>query len=223
MKSGKLIGVIMAFLWTPCAFAQLTIIKDKEGHSKIALKLPDSKIIPASSLVKMVSLGTPFNKPKVVHLDLEAQYQQLTEQCLFQQAEKFSLHLTGERHNNELVGLELKTTNGIDKYQFVVERSLADTVHFEVINEVWAKSISGFKDTYRLPDGNSYDDISYYRLRLVLRSGGYIYSNIAAVKGYDNRSFFAFPNPALNTVTINFLAKQQGAAILKVFEATLCN
>ena len=155
-----------------------------------------------------------------MHLDLEAQFQQLKEQCNFSQAEKFSLQLTGERHTTALVGLEWKTTNGFNSYQFVLERSLADTFHFEQIREVWAESIAGFKDIYRVPDGNSYDDISYYRLRLILRTGDYIYSNIAAVKGYDNRSFFAFPNPALSTVTINFIAKEQGAGALTVYDAS---
>jgi hypothetical protein len=219
MKASKLPGVLLALLWAPCVFAQLTIIQDKNGHSKLALKLPESNIIPAASLVKKVSLGNSFRKPEPVHLDLEGQFQQLKEKCLLSQAIKSSLQLTGERHTTALVGLEWETVNGLNNYQFEVERSLGDTMHFEVVNHVWAKNFSGFKDTYRLPDGNGYDEVSYYRLRVILRTGDYVYSNIAAVKGYDTHSFFVYPNPALSNVTINFLAKEQGEAIVKIYDA----
>lgn len=209
----------MALLWTPCVFAQLTIVQGKDGHSKIALKLPDSKIVPAASLIKTASLGTSFRKPEPVRLDLESHFQQLRAQCDFVQESKASLHLTGERHNTARVDLKWKTVNALNTYQFIVERSLADTTHFEEVNHVWAESISGFKDTYRLPDGNGYDGLSYYRLRLFLRSGDFVYSNIAAVKGYGNRSFFAYPNPAVSYVTIQFLAKERGEAIIKIYDA----
>lgn len=210
----------MALLWAPQALAQLTLIKDKEGHSKIALKLPDSKIVPAASLVKMVSLPSTFRKPAPVQLDLEGQFQQLKESCPLTKAEKPSLHLAGERKSTAVVGLTWETTNGINNYQFEVERSLADTTHFEVVNYVWAKSISGFKDRYRLPDANGYEDISYYRLRLILRSGDFVYSNIAAVKGYDDHSFFVYPNPAATSVILHYLAKERGEALVKIYDAT---
>jgi len=220
MKSCKPLGVIIALLWTPSVIAQLTIIQDKDGHSKIALKLPDSKIVPAASLVKKATLATPFQKPEPVRLDLERQFQQLNERCPIVQDEKTALHLTGERHNTARVGLEWKTKNARKSYQFIVERSLADTTHFEVVNHVWAKNISGFTDRYRLPDGNGFDGISYYRLRLVLRSGDFVYSNIAAVKGYEQHAFLAYPNPAVSSVTINFTAKEQGEAKVKIYDAT---
>jgi hypothetical protein len=54
---------------------------------------------------------------------------------------------------------------------------------------------------------------------VILRTGDYVYSNIAAVKGYDTHSFFVYPNPALSNVTINFLAKEQGEAIVKIYDA----
>lgn len=220
MKSCNVFVAVMALLWMPRAFAQLTIIQDKEGHSKIALKLPESTIVPAASLVKMVTLPDAIHKPRPVHLDLEGQYQQLRESCPLQKAEKPSMHLTGERKSTALVGLTWETTNGINNYQFEVQRSLADTTHFEVVNYVWAINISGFKDRYRLPDANGYEHISYYRLRVILRNGDVAYSNIAAVKGYNQRSFLVYPNPATSVVTIQYLAKEGGEALIKIYDAT---
>src|SRR5687768_10501365 len=121
MNLYKSFGVIVALLWTPCVFAQLTMIQDKEGHSKIALKLPDPLVVPASSLVKPVTLGNSFRKPEPVRLNLEGQFEELKTRCPIIQAEKATLHLTGERHNTERVGLEWKTVNDLNSYQFIVE------------------------------------------------------------------------------------------------------
>ena len=120
MKLPTLFSVTAALLWSPFAFGQLTVIQNKEGRSKLALKMPESKIVPAASFVKMVSLATPFSKPKPVQLDLEAQFRQMKEQCEFVQAESFSLRLTGERQTTSLVGLEWKTINNHNGYQFEV-------------------------------------------------------------------------------------------------------
>lgn len=218
MKPYKLLGVILVLLGSSPVWAQLTLVKDAAGHSKYALKQPPSGIITAASKIKMVSIPS-LNQPKTAGLDLEGQMQGLREQCTLLRDAMPTLHLTGERRNTTLVGLQWKTTNGINNDQFIVERSLEDSLHFEVVNNVWANSISGFTDTYRLPDDNDYNNISYYRLRLLLKNGKYIYSNIAEVKGYDNHSFFVFPNPALSHVAINFLSKEQGTGIIRIHDA----
>jgi hypothetical protein len=218
MKPYKILGVIMVLLGSSPVLAQLTLVKDATGHSKYALKQPPSIIVTAASKIKMVSIPA-INKPKPAGLDLEGQMQMLREQCTLLREATPTLHLTGERRNTSLVGLQWKATNGINNEEFIVERSLADSMHFEVVNNVWANSISGFSDTYRLPDDNDYDNISYYRLRLVLRTGKYIYSNIAEVKGYDNHSFFVYPNPALSHVAVNFLSKEQGTGMIRIHDA----
>jgi hypothetical protein len=153
MKAYKIFGVIMVLLGSSPLWAQLTLVKNGAGHFKYALKQPPSIIVSAASKIKVASIPA-ISKPKPAGLDLEGQMQMLREQCTLLREASPTLHLTGERRNTALVGLQWKATNGINNEEFIVERSLADSMHFEVINNVWANSISGFSDTYRLPDNN---------------------------------------------------------------------
>jgi hypothetical protein len=129
-----------------------------------------------------------------------------------------TLQLEGNRNNNTQVGLHWETTNGSDNELFYVERSLSDTLHFERVNLVWATEKSG-KNKYSLPDNNSYDELTYYRLRLLLNDGKFLYSNTATVQGYDDLLFTLSPNPVANKLTISLSSKVAGMAGIEVYDA----
>ena len=131
-----------------------------------------------------------------------------------------TLQLQGERMNTEKVGLKWETTNGFENWAFDVTRSLGDTMHFEKINFVWADERVSLREKYQLPDDNNYNEVSYYRLKLQLNDGRFVYSNIAAVKGYDNFLFALYPNPALHNLKINLSTKEDGNAGITVYDAS---
>lgn len=130
-----------------------------------------------------------------------------------------TLQLAGDRNNSEDVGLHWETTNGDDNELFYVQRSLGDTLHFERINVVWATQKSVGENKYSLPDNNTYDGVSYYRLQLLLSNGSLLYSNTAPIKGYDNVVFALYPNPVLNKLILTLSSKAEGMASTNIFDA----
>ncbi len=202
------------------AFTQFVLTRSLSGKTNAMLSVPEPKIVTASSKIKMAGLKSPLKKPFVVSLDPQAQLTKAKDNCPFLQAKNPTLYLDGERVKNDLVDLQWKTTNGINNLGFDVERSFDDTFHFERVNYVWAKNIAGIADKYQLPDGNDHNKISYYRLRLTLRTGEYSYSNIAKVNGYNKDALLVYPNPASEVVMLNIAANLNGTAAIKIFDAT---
>lgn len=159
------------------------------------------------------------NKVSVSGFDIAKNMETAKQQCPFLKY-KPTLQLQGERMNNEKVGLKWETTNGFDNWAFDVTRSLGDTLHFEKINFVWADERVSIKEKYRMPDDNNYNEVSYYRLKLLLNDGRFVYSNIAAVKGYDKFFFALYPNPASHKLKINLSTKEDGNAGITVYDAS---
>jgi hypothetical protein len=158
-------------------------------------------------------------KVSVIGFDIVKNMEIAKQQCPLLKY-RTTLQLQGERMNNERVGLKWETTNGFDNMAFDVTRSLGDTMHFEKINFVWAHERVSIREKYQLPDNNNYNEISYYRLKLMLNDGRIVYSNIAAVKGYDNFLFAIYPNPALHNLKINLSSKEDGNAGIIVYDAS---
>lgn len=210
--------LVMSLCCSLPVFAQLVLTKDASGKPKYSLFVPKSKVVDAASFVKKAELGFKMKKPVMVKLNLLEEFIKAKNMCPFLKAAKPSLELDGERTSNETVGLEWKTYNGANNLGFDVERSFDDSLHFERVNFVWAKSIGGIKDNYQLPDGNDYNKVSFYRLRLALRTGEYVYSNIAKVGGYRKEALLAYPNPAMGVLTINAIANINGTAALKIYD-----
>jgi hypothetical protein len=202
------------------AAAQLVMTKDASGKTRYSLFVPKTTVVNAATFVKKAELGLKMKMPAKVELNLLEQFITAKNMCPFLKAPKPSLELDGERRSNETVGLEWKTFNGGNNLGFDVERSFDDTFHFERVNYVWAKNVAGIKDKYELPDGNAYNKVSYYRLRLLLRSGEYLYSNIAKVGGFNKDALFAYPNPASGAISLNITADSKGAAAVRIFDGT---
>ncbi|MEJ7675639.1 MAG: T9SS type A sorting domain-containing protein [Chitinophagaceae bacterium] len=170
-------------------------------------------------LLKMPAIISKPKMPAIIAFDIAKNMTEAKQLCPFL---KFipALQLEGERNSNENVGLQWETTNGFDTRAFDVYRSLGDTIHFEKINFVWANERISIKDKYHLPDNNDYNEVSYYRLKLLLNDGKFVYSNIVAVNGYDKFLFALYPNPAAHKLKINLSTKEGGSASITVYDAS---
>jgi hypothetical protein len=218
MKTVKQLVLLAVLTYTGSLHAQ-----QAAELTNTKLNLPFAQPVPklkqASDFVKKAAIPG-IKKPTPVHLDLVAQLKKIQEQCPYLRKEKATLKLEGERTDNSSVKLEWETTNGWNNHAFTLQRSLGDTFHFETINSVWAKPIAGIKDLYRQPDENGYNKTSYYRVQLQLRDGKSLYSNIAAVKGYQVNLLNLFPNPVADRVTISVFSEKDGLATISTFDAS---
>jgi hypothetical protein len=157
--------------------------------------------------------------PVMVGLDLEEQMEKIKAQCPLLLTQKPTLELEGDRKTNAAVQLKWETTNGWNNRDFLLERSFNDTFHFEAVGYTLAREIAGMRDEYEQPDQNSHPKLSYYRLKLTLRNGEFIYSNIAKVKGYETGMVGLFPNPSVNKLQLTVVADQQGVMTVIIYDA----
>ena len=201
------------------------LLKAQQSASKYFVADPHQIVIkkgaiaPVPVTIKMVSLPAMSKGPKMVKIDLEAQINKTRARCPFLLA-KATLELEGEREDPASVQLQWKTTNGWNNQQFIVERSLGDTLHFETVNSVWSNETAGIRDKYRLPDENDFNKTSYYRLKLILGDGAYMYSNIAAVKGYRLVLMGLHPNPAKNLLLMSLSADKEVNARILMYDVS---
>ena len=217
MKKYNYLGMIIFTFF--CQVVSSQSVKNAKTNPALQLKesLQFHRVTPPT--LKIPAKITAPKKVSVGGFDLAKNMEIAKQQCpLLKYRPTLQLH--GERLDNEKVGLKWETTNGFDNWAFDVTRSLGDTMHFEKINFVWADERISIKEKYLLPDDNNYNEVSYYRLKLLLNDGRFVYSNIAAVKGYENFLFALYPNPALHKLTIHLSTKQNGNAGMCVYDAS---
>jgi hypothetical protein len=155
-----------------------------------------------SKNVKLLSPSDLKLLPKRQQIKLAYQLDEIKARCPYLNAD-VKLTLEGERKNNEAAWLNWKAVNATYSKQYVIERSLGDSLHFETVNHVWPDEIASQKEKYELNDNNDFKQLSYYRIKLVLLSGKSVYSNIALVKGYTDDKMMIYPNPARNFIFLN--------------------
>lgn len=108
----------------------------------------------------------------------------------------------------EDVLLQWQTADEINTSHFEIERS-NDAVVFKKISSINAAENSGTHN-YNFTDNAPAKGINYYRLKQVDKDGRYTYSPIAKVVFVkDEAAFIAFPNPAGNTITIQYTGYQK--------------
>jgi hypothetical protein len=217
MKTKKLFLCLVVLASSSSLHAQL---KTAAGHAMVIN--PVSKtggVKKASDNIKKAAIPS-IKMPASVRLDLAAQMKKIKEQCPYLQSQKATLHLDGERTSTSFVRLEWETTNGWNNSLFNLERSLGDTFHFETVDDVHARSIAGVKDRYGHGDVNEYNKVSYYRVKLLLKNGSSIFSNIAPVKGYEKSEQFLYPNPAASETIVYVLTETAGSATISINDAT---
>jgi hypothetical protein len=198
MKINNLLWVFACVCMGQAVNAQTTkkISSDPAAQLRLLVQVPGLEM----PTIKMPAKPDFSNRPVMPGYDIKKAIEDANKMCPLLNL-KSTLLLTGERANDELVGLQWKTTNTFGSNSFDVERSLGDSLHFEKVNLVWAQG-GKINEKYKLPDYNDFNEWSYYRIKMLLIDGTASYSNIAKVKGYDKFIFSLYPNPTSSGVQV---------------------
>lgn len=106
--------------------------------------------------------------------------------------------------DNKNIELKWITASESNSQYFSVERS-ANGIDYEAVGYLNAAGNSLNTIHYSYTDKNALNDISYYRLKSVDFDGSYKYSDICSVVNQTGElSISVYPNPANNSVTIDF-------------------
>jgi len=120
------------------------------------------------------------------------------------------------------IRLDIAPGNETGAILYDIERS-ADGVAFDRIGAVpgpaAAGSNAGITGSYSFYDNRPLPSVNYYRLKIVDRSGGYVYSRIVAVSIDNVAGMSVFPNPANDVVYVQ-LPAQQGELVLELHESS---
>jgi hypothetical protein len=119
------------------------------------------------------------------------------------------------------VWLDIAPGNDTGAVLFEIERS-ADGVAFDSIGVVPGPAAgggAGLSGKYSFFDNRPLPSVDYYRLKIVDRSGGYVYSRIVAVSTGVVTGMSVFPNPANDVVYVQ-LPAQQGTVVLELHESS---
>lgn len=105
--------------------------------------------------------------------------------------------------NNTNVDLNWTTESEINNHYFEIERS-TDATSFEYVSSVMARGDGNSSETqnYKTTDTKPYIGESYYRLKQFDKNGVYKYSPITAVNINAKHLISVYPNPVINTLTI---------------------
>jgi hypothetical protein len=188
-------------------------INSEQVSAQITLPKKKFELLGVQQMVKPVSIPTVIDNFKSVSvsafkvelpkvgLNLGEQLEKVKRLCPMLQA-KTTIDLKADREDKSNVLLQWKVVNGNNSRQFEIERSLGDSLHFEMVNVEWPNAKAASKEKYELADNNDCKLVSYYRVKLLLISGEVVYSNIADVKGYRNDKVSLFPNPAVKKLSV---------------------
>ncbi|MEO7310228.1 MAG: pectinesterase family protein [Chitinophagaceae bacterium] len=103
------------------------------------------------------------------------------------------------------------TANEVNIQNFIVERSRTGN-DFSAVGTVVAKNAAG-KNDYQYTDPNPIAGVSYYRLKMVDKSGSFTYSAVVAVNSKLKGSLVVYPNPVVNEIRITHPAAKAGATL----------
>ncbi len=197
----RIICSIMAAACFYTAFPQVANISPVKSKT---IAMPGVKMVslePVTNNIHLISPNDLLVKTPTASENLNAEMQKLRANCPLLLAE-IAIKLDGERQNNDQALLDWKVENALYSQLYILERSLDDTFHFQPVAQVWPTDKIGLKEQYTVDDNNSFQLMSFYRVKLQLASGKLIYSNIAAVNGYTQSSLRVFPNPARSVITV---------------------
>ena len=126
-----------------------------------------------------------------------------------------SLPLLLQSFNGTITNNNAKLTwtasNEVNVKEYQVEAS-TDRKNFEVLDVVSANNKKGLND-YEYT-GVAPKTTTYYRLKMIDNNGSFNYSSLVALSGaVSNNKITAFPNPAVNTITLTHEQAIAGATI----------
>jgi Secretion system C-terminal sorting domain len=130
------------------------------------------------------------------------------------------IELTATRPDAQNVKVNWKTTGEQNSQGFDIERSI-DATKFLKLGFIAAKNTTEGKSEYTWLDANSYEGLSYYRIKEIDLNNMATYSKIVAVQNFSNEAEFKiFPNPASEFVNLQIYAKKSETAELTVLSMT---
>ena len=128
--------------------------------------------------------------------------------------------LTATKMSND-VRLDFTAGNDTGVILYDIERS-ADGIVFDSIGTIAATATvggnAGVAGSYSFYDNRPFPSVDYYRLKIVDRNGGYIYSKTVAVLFDNITGMSVFPNPATDVMYVQLPAKQ-GPVVLELHDA----
>ena len=118
------------------------------------------------------------------------------------------LSFTAKLNSDKEVDLNWQTASEINNDYFTVEKS-ADAVNFIPLEIIKGAGNSVSILNYTTLDKNPYSGITYYRLKQSDFNGDFTYSQIEAVKLFDENNLLIYPNPTAHHLVIESIGNTQ--------------
>ena len=109
---------------------------------------------------------------------------------------------------NELIWI---TTAEYDNAAFTLERSY-NKINFSPVGTIQSAGNNNQENVYTYTDNSVENEVAYYRLKQIDKSGNFVYSFIIAVSSKMATKLMLYPNPA--TTTLNIKAPSKISAVL---------
>jgi len=127
------------------------------------------------------------------------------------------IKLSAVRINAERVKLDWETKGETDSRGFEVEYVFALPDKFLTAGFVHSNQNNDFVKKYGYNHMNSFEGVTYYRIKQIDLDGKFLYSNVVQVQGMaPDNNLTVYPNPAKNIITARIFSKAPGSAQLIV-------
>jgi hypothetical protein len=129
------------------------------------------------------------------------------------------IKLSASRINEELVKLTWETKGEIDSKGFTIEYALALPDKFVSAGFLLSNTDASFIKKYGYNHANSFEGVTYYRIKQIDLDGKFLYSNVVKVQGMaPDNNLVVYPNPANNILTARIFSKASGSGQLIVMD-----
>ncbi|MEP6701097.1 MAG: T9SS type A sorting domain-containing protein [Bacteroidota bacterium] len=216
MKNFFVILFLAGTLYSVNIDAQLKITPPKLFAESNNIKKPQLPL--ASDKLQVVSPALMRLSIKKAVINLADQLAAVKGLCPFLQP-RVLLTLEAHRKNEEKVLLEWKAKNAFEAQEYILERSVGDTQHFVAIDYISPAENSKIKEAYESIDDNGYVQQCFYKVKLSLKSGDIMYSNIATITGIRKQLLSVYPNPATNLITVVVRFNEQPISAITILDA----
>ncbi|MBX7242323.1 MAG: T9SS type A sorting domain-containing protein [Bacteroidia bacterium] len=122
------------------------------------------------------------------------------------------------KNEGSTIKLNWLTQNEYNMSHFEVERS-KDQLHFDYIGQEASKGSAFPQNGYNFTDEHPFNDMNYYRLKMVSIDGTHSYSPTIAVSMNSTLSYSLYPNPAQNTLYLDLMGGQNEWGLFEIFNA----
>lgn len=110
-----------------------------------------------------------------------------------------------------------RTVEEVDNDYFVVERAPGKPVNFQAVGKIKGNGTTSDENKYDWLDSESFNGVSYYRLKQVDIDGQATFSRIIAIDNRISRTLNAYPNPTSGRVVIELPERRSSMVHVQVF------